>query len=205
LRQRIDKIWNRLDPNAKSNVKKARRKGVVIEEADSPETLRISYSLLQKVYSRIHVPLSNYTLFQATFDILRPKGMAKFFMARTENAYLGTSIILLYKDIVYGWYAGAIPEYSSYKAGDLLNWHILEWGAQNGYNSFDFGGAGKPDEPYGPRDFKAKFGGVLVNYGRNICVHSPQKLMISQIGYQVLRNLPFLNKRPKAAGDQMFE
>lgn len=204
LRQMIDRMWDRLDPNAKSNINKARRKGVVIEEAVSPETVRTSYGLLQEVYNRIHVPLAHYSLFQATFDILRPKGMVKFFMARTGDTYIGTSIVLLYKDIVYGWYAGAIHDYSSYKAGEMLNWHVLEWGAQNGYSSFDFGGAGKPDEEYGPRKFKAKFGGTLVNYGRNTCVHSPQRLRISRIGYQVLRNLPFVNKRLKASDDKMF-
>jgi serine/alanine adding enzyme len=191
LKQKTDRMWDRLDPNAKSNIKKARRKGVVIDEAISPETVRTSYGLLQEVYSRIHVPLAHYSLFQAAFDILRPKGMAKFFMARTGDTYIGTSIVLLYKDVVYGWYAGAIHEYSSHKAGEMLNWHIFEWGAQNGYSSFDFGGAGKPDEEYGPRQFKAKFGGTLVDYGRNTCVHAPQRLRISQYGYQLLRNLLF--------------
>lgn len=194
LRQTPDRMWDHLDPNVKSNVKKARRKGVVVEEAVSPEIVRISYSLLQEVYHRINVPLASYTLFQATFDILQPKGMAKIFMARTGDTYIGTSIVLLYKDVVYGWYAGALHEYSSYKASEMLNWHIMEWGSQNGYSCFDFGGAGKPDEHYGPRDFKAKFGGTLVNFGRNICVHSAQRMIISRIGYQVMRNLHFVNR-----------
>ena len=45
----------------------------------------------------------------------------------------------------------------------------------------DFGGAGKPDEPYGVRTFKAKYGGELVNYGRYVCVHSRGRLAISRI------------------------
>ena len=69
----------------------------------------------------------------------------------------------------------------------MLTWGILEWGAKNGYSLYDFGGAGKPDEKYGVRDFKAKFGGELVNFGRNICVHSPRLLKISKLGYQLLR------------------
>jgi lipid II:glycine glycyltransferase (peptidoglycan interpeptide bridge formation enzyme) len=187
LRQMPERMWNRLDPNARSNIKKARKKGLVVEEAVLPEIVRTSYSLLQEVYDRIRVPLADYSLFQAAFDILRPKGMAKFFMARTGDACIGTSIVLLYKDVVYGWYASASREYSSYKAGDLLNWHVLEWGAQNGYSSFDFGGAGKPDEDYGPRKFKAKFGGTLVNYGRNICVHAPSAFSISKRAYALMR------------------
>ena len=37
-------------------------------------------------------------------------------------------------------------------------WHTLDWGAEDGYSLNNFGGAGKPDEEYGVRDFKAKFG-----------------------------------------------
>jgi serine/alanine adding enzyme len=185
----VDEMWNRLDPNARSNVKKARRKGIVVEEAGSSETIQVAYHLLQQVYKRIRVPLTDASLFQAAFDVLQPKNMIKIFMARLEDKYIGTSIVLLYKDVIYGWYAGATQEYSSYKTGDLLNWHVLEWGAQHGFGSFDFGGAGKPDEDYGPRKFKAKFGGTLVNYGRNTRIHAPLFFQISKKAYAWTRLL----------------
>lgn len=187
LQRPVNEIWNDLDSNARSNVKKAKRKGVIVEEANSLETVQIAYSLLQEVYNRIQVPLADFSLFRATFEILQPQGMAKFFMARVEDAFVGTSIVLLYKDVVYAWYAGTVREYSSYKVGELLNWHVLEWGAQNSFSSFDFGGAGKPDKDYGPRKFKAKFGGTLINYGRNVCIHHPHLLKLSQWGYRLTR------------------
>ena len=81
----------------------------------------------------------------------------------------------------------AIRDYAKYKANDLLNWYVLEWGAKNGFKCFDFGGAGKPDQDYGPRRFKAKFNGTLVNYGRNTCVHHPLRLRFSEWGYEVYR------------------
>jgi lipid II:glycine glycyltransferase (peptidoglycan interpeptide bridge formation enzyme) len=65
-------------------------------------------------------------------------------------------------------------------------WHLLEWGANSEqYRVYDFGGAGKPDEEYGVRDFKAKFGGDLVNFGRNIFVHQPSLLKVSKLGYEL--------------------
>jgi serine/alanine adding enzyme len=189
LRRPVDEMWNSLDRNARSNVKKARRKGVIVEEASSLETVQVAYNLLQEVYGLIQAPLADFSLFQAAFEVLQPRDMARFFMARVEDVHIGTSVALLHKDVIYGWYAGAIREYSSYKAGDLLNWHALEWGNQNGFRVFDFGGAGKPDEDYGPRKFKAKFGGTLVNYGRNTCIHAPVRLKLSQAGYQLVRRV----------------
>jgi lipid II:glycine glycyltransferase (peptidoglycan interpeptide bridge formation enzyme) len=79
-------------------------------------------------------------------------------------------------------YADEVP-------GELLMWHILKWGAENGYRTYDFGGAGNPDEKYGVRDFKAKFGGRLVCFGRNTFVHDPALLRLSTFGYSLLRRL----------------
>ena len=72
---------------------------------------------------------------------------------------------------------------------ELLTWHVFAWSARNGYRLYDFGGAGKPDEEYGVRDFKAKFGGELVSYGRNVCVHAPVLLQASRLGYSLARRL----------------
>ena len=94
---------------------------------------------------------------------------------------------LLYKKKIYGWYRGFDLAFSRVTPNDQMVWHLLKWGAENGFHEFDFGGAGKPGEKYGPRAFKAKFGGALVSYGRSRYVHSPTRLMISKMGYQILR------------------
>jgi lipid II:glycine glycyltransferase (peptidoglycan interpeptide bridge formation enzyme) len=99
--------------------------------------------------------------------------MVRFSLARVGDVAAAVSVDLLYKDIAYGWYGGTDREYSSYMPNELLTWHILKWGAENGYRLYDFGGAGKPEEEYGVRDFKAKFGGELVSYGRDMYVHAP--------------------------------
>jgi lipid II:glycine glycyltransferase (peptidoglycan interpeptide bridge formation enzyme) len=161
--------------------------GVVVEEVTSFDKIPVVYATLAKVYEHIHIPLAPQSLFEASFEVLYPQGMIKLFMAKVEDACIGVAIRLLYKNVIYAWYAGAIRDYASYKANDLLNWHVLEWGAQNGFKCFNFGGAGKPDEDYGPRRFKAKFGGKLVNYGRNICVHAPVRLRLSEKVYNIAR------------------
>ncbi len=56
-----------------------------------------------------------------------------------------------------------------------------------GYATYDLGGAGWANEPYGVRDFKAKFRGELVSYGRYRKVYSPLKLTLAEEGYASLR------------------
>jgi lipid II:glycine glycyltransferase (peptidoglycan interpeptide bridge formation enzyme) len=158
-----------------------------IEEADDRSQVATCYNILQKTYATAHVPLADRSLFEAAFDVLHAKGMVKFLLGRVRDTYVAASVALLYKDVIYGWYRGFDRSWAEYLPNDVMVWHILKWGAENGYRTFDFGGAGRPDEKYGPRSFKAKFGGRLVNYGRNLCVHAPFRLRMSETAYHIAR------------------
>jgi lipid II:glycine glycyltransferase (peptidoglycan interpeptide bridge formation enzyme) len=65
----------------------------------------------------------------------------------------------------------------------------------HGYRIYDFGGAGRPGEPYGVRDFKAKFGGELVDFGRHSYVHSPGRLKLTNLAYRFYRKILWTPKR----------
>jgi hypothetical protein len=180
-------IWGAIRSNAKRNVRKARKSGVVIEEVKDEAGVAAAYAVLQQVYKRIQVPLPPRSLFQAAFEVLHPKEMIKFILAKVDGVTIGALTLLIYRGVVTYWYTGTLREFSSYRPSDFLVWHALELGSENGFHTFDFGGGGKPDETYGVRDFKAKFGGNLVNYGRNVRVHAPLRLQASELGYRFLR------------------
>jgi len=153
------------------------------------EELASWYAVLQKTYRRARVPLAERSLFEAAFDVLYPCGMIEFRVARVGGAYAAVSVELLYRGVIYGWYGGTDRHYGHLYPNELLTWHILEWGAEHGYRIYDFGGAGQPGEKYGVRDFKAKFGGQLVCYGRNTLIHAPTLLAMSKRGYQLYQRV----------------
>jgi serine/alanine adding enzyme len=187
LERPAEEIWSSVDGNVRTNVRKARRMGVAIKKVTVLDEVPAAYAVLASVYERIAVPLAPLSLFESAFDVLYPQGMIALFEAYVKDTCIGVAFRLLYKDVIYAWYAGSIMKYAKYKPNDLLNWHVLEWGAQNGFKYFDFGGAGKPGEDYGPRKFKSKFGGTVVNYGRNTCVHHPVAFQVSKYAYQIAR------------------
>ncbi len=182
-----DEMWSEIRSSARRNIRKARKLNVEIELIDDPDRIPDVYALLERVYQRIQVPLAHETFFQAAFETLYPQGMMEILVAKVDGVDIGVLTLLLYRGIVYYWYTGTLREYSACRAGDLLVWHTLEWGQQHGFHVLDFGGAGRPDEEYGVRDFKAKFGGKLVNYGRNVCVHAPLILRAGKVAYQFAR------------------
>ena len=173
LDQEEKEIWGQIHKDRRKNINRSVNKGVEIEVLEDREKLGEFYRLLVETYRTVKVPLSDISLFEAAYDILAKKGMAKFFLAKYEGRYIGARVVLTYKDFVYDWYAGAENKSLSLYPNEHLVWHILKWGRVAGYKWFDFGGAGKPDVPYGPREFKRRFGGELVNYGWYEGVHHP--------------------------------
>jgi serine/alanine adding enzyme len=192
LARPLDEIWQQVRSGARRNVRRARRSEVTIETIDNIDQIPRVYALLRAVYRRLQVPLPDISFFQSSFEILYPRGMFRILVAKARDVDIGALTLLLYKDIVIYWYTGTLREFSSHRAADFLVWYALQWGHDHRFRVFDFGGAGKPDEQYGVRDFKAKFGGDLVCYGRNTCVHAPLGLAVSKVGYQLYRRLVHL-------------
>lgn len=187
LNRPITEIWQSIRPNARRNIQKARKLDVRIEEINDTNGISVIYPILKRLYKRIQVPLPDLSLFHSAFEVLQPQGRLRLFLAKVNDIEIGALTLLIYKGVVTYWYTGTLRSYSSYRAADLLVWNSLELGNQNGFHTFDFGGGGRPEEKYGVRDFKAKFGGYLVNYGRNTCVHAPIRLKLSQQGYVLAR------------------
>lgn len=190
LKRSSEEIFMSIGARTRKNIRHGLNKGeVTIREVTRSEQIDVCYKLLSQTYQAAKVPLADRSLFDAAFDLLQPKKMIRFTLAYVRDAPAAVSIELLYKDVIYGWYGGMDRAYRRYVPNELLMWHILKWGSEDGYCLYDFGGAGRPDEEYGVRDFKAKFGGELVCYGRNTYIHQPRALWLSKQGYKVMRQL----------------
>lgn len=184
-----DALLQSFSRRTRKRIRRAIRQGkVTVEEIKQQDQVKLCYNLIHKSYMAAKVPLADLSMFEAAYEILYPRGIVKFLVSWAGDEAVAASAELLYKDTIYGWYGGVDRDFSEFVPNELLMWHILKWGADNGYRLYDFGGAGKPDEEYGVRDFKAKFGGELVCYGRNTLVHAPIKLSLSKAGYKSYRH-----------------
>ena len=185
LTKPIDELRKQLYKSKRQAVNKAKKVGVVVEEITNKKLIPIFYDLVKKSYMNSKVPFADISLFESAFDVLVPQKMCKFFLAQYKGGYIASTCFLCYNGLIFDWYGGVDRAFSKYRANELLEWHSLKWCAENGYRIFDFGGAGKPGEPYGPRKFKQEFGGNLVSYGRWKKVHSPIKRKIAETGFEL--------------------
>ncbi|MCR4432381.1 MAG: GNAT family N-acetyltransferase [Tepidanaerobacteraceae bacterium] len=187
-----ESVFRRIGARTKKNIKRTIKRGLVqIEEINELDKIDECYSLLLATYKRAALPLADISLFKAAYKILLPKGMLKITLARVDGQPAAVSFDLLFKNIMYGWYGGVDRRYKRFLPNELLTWKLLEWGCLNGYKIYDFGGAGRPGQKYGVRDFKAKFGGEEVNYGRFKNIHSKLLYYPIVVLYDLIRPILF--------------
>ena len=133
------------------------------------------------------MPLSGEDFFKGAVEILDRNKYLHAIGAFLNAELIGVRFVLCYKNLIYDWYAASKDEYLSCRPNDVLPWEIMKWGVNNGFDVFDFGGAGKPGIPYGVRDYKLKFGGQLVNFGRFVKVHNPLLMELGKMGLNLYR------------------
>lgn len=189
LTETKEEMLARLSKSRRRFIRKAIEKGVTIEELTDRGLISEFYELLLKTYKHAKIPLADISFFESAFDLLRSNNLIRFFLAKHNNEYIGGIMTPIYKGVITEWYVTGSRDHSKLYPSDLISWYPLEWGSEKGYDTFDFGGAGKPDEEYGVREFKKQFGGKLVSYGRYKKIYSPIKMRIAMDGFKAYRRL----------------
>lgn len=182
-------LWKEIHPTRRKQIKRASKRGISVQELKNIDNFNKSYQILREVYANAKLPIADKSMFEASFRILAPQEMVKYFGAFNNNEIIGLRYILVFRKTLYDWYAGSLRKYLDKYPNDLLPWEVFKWGKEHGYRTFDFGGAGIPNKPYGVRDYKKKFGGQLVNYGRFEKVHKPLSMQIGKLGFKLYKKI----------------
>jgi len=180
-------IFSKIHSGRKKNIRRAEKNGLTFNEVIKEDDFLECLELIVKTYKRIKLPIPEKAFFMISFKNLTAKGILKTFSATYDKKIIGTRLVLCYKGLIYDWYAGSDDLYLDKFTNDFLPWKIMEWGCLNNYQTFDFGGAGKPNKPYGVRDYKLKFGGELVNFGRFEKTHHPFLMKLGMFGFKIYK------------------
>lgn len=182
-------LWQEVHSKRRNEIRRAYKEGTRVEEVTSRAAVLECYAILQDVYEQARLPLPQEGLFLSAWQHSEDSVGLKVFAAINRDEIIGTMFTLYFRNCLYDWYAGSYRQHYKKYPNDLLPWEIFLWGKRNGFSVFDFGGAGKPGVPYGVRDFKKKFGGTMVNFGRYRKVHQPVKMRLAEYGFKTWRYL----------------
>lgn len=177
-----------LSTTKRRDVKLSKKEGAIITDTKSNTDISAYFELLNELYqTKIKTPLFPVEFFDKI--MLLPE--CHLFAIHLNNELIGGSLCVeMPEKVLYEWFVcGKDGKYKNIYPSTLATWAAIEYAAEHDFQYFDMMGAGKPDEGYGVRDFKAKFGGELVEHGRFIHINQP---VLYAIGKQAIK---FLKKR----------
>ena len=146
-------------------VRKSLEGGAEAVVSTSPAEVEAFYSILKETYRRkVRRPLPSKAFFLKFME----SGLGVYILVRYKGSIIGGIMCPVHgRDTLYEWYvAGEDGKHPGIYPSVLATWSAIDYAAANEIGIFDFMGAGRPDESYGVREFKARFGGTEVEYGR---------------------------------------
>ena len=162
--------------------------GLQIDDFERERMVHEYYQVLKNLYkTKVKTPLFPESFFQA----LAKHPDARFLLTELNGKIIGGTVCVAQEDkCLYEWFAcGEDGVYPHVFPSCYATYAGIRYAAEHNMPRFDMMGAGKPDEAYGVRDFKAKFGGKEVEYGRFLCVTKPLLYNMGVIGVKLLKKL----------------
>lgn len=180
-------VMDAMGKSRKRDIKVTMRDGAELVECPTKEEISAYYLILKDLYkTKIKTPLFSEQFFQ----ILNEKEYGKLILVRFNGIIVGGTVCVgLNGTPLYEWFVcGEDGAYKNIHASTLATFGGIQYAFSNGYPVFDMMGAGKPNDGYGVRDFKAKFGGELVENGRFVSVLNPILYKVGEIGVKILKH-----------------
>ena len=159
-----------------------------ISDLEREQVVREYYAILEKLYkTKVKTPLFPVEFF---LELSKHKD-ARFLLTELNSKIIGGTVCVAQEGkCLYEWFAcGEDRVYSHVFPSCYATYAGIRYAAEHNMPRFDMMGAGKPDEAYGVRDFKAKFGGKEVEHGRFLCVTKPLLYNMGVIGVKILKKL----------------
>ena len=178
----VDPEADNLSDNRRRQLKKST---AVVTEAGNENDIREWYQVLAQLYrTKVKTPLWPESFFVEAFR----QGISRFLLVKHDNRIIGGSMIVADDRCAYEWYeCGLNAEYKDQYPSVLATCAGIQFARTNALPRYDMMGAGEPDVPYGVRDFKAEFGGQLVEHGRFLAIRHPLLYRLGSLGVRFLK------------------
>lgn len=161
----LDAIESKLGKSRKRDIRTSLRDGAEFGEAVSLQEVDDLYAILEQLYfKKVKTPLFPLAFFEKLYQ----SSWGKVFVVRFQGRIVGGTVCVCGDGVVYEWFAcGEDGISKTVFPSTLATYAGIRYAAENRFQRFDMMGAGSPnDGGYGVRDFKSKFGGQLVEFGR---------------------------------------
>ncbi len=182
----LENAKKRMSSSKIRQVKKSLKAGAEVREANTQSEVEAYYTILQDLYKKkVKTPLPKLSFFSTLWS----QKAAVFLLVFYKEEVIGGIVFPVFGTLaIYEWYVcGKDGVYKNIYPSILATWSAIEYACKHQIERFDFMGAGKPEEDYGVREFKSKFGGELVEHGRFIYIANPVLYRLGKKAVNVLK------------------
>lgn len=177
------------------DIKTSFRDGAVVIDNPTIEQVREYYAILKNLYTtKVKTPLFPFSFFEKLYKhkdgrfILVGKTNENEDQNESVEIIGGTVCVAQEGRCLYEWFvAGRDGEWKSIFPSSVATYAGIRYAAEHNMPRFDMMGAGTPNEAYGVRDFKARFGGELVEHGRFRFIAKPLLYRLGTLGVAWLK------------------
>ena len=182
----VEIVDKNLGKSRKRDIRTTIRDGVTPVLNPTIEQVKEYYEILRELYTtKVKTPLFSWNFFEQLYHTAN----GRFILTEYQGKIIGGTVcVVLPNKAVYEWFVcGVDGVYEHIFPSSYATYLGIRYAAENGCQIFDMMGAGKPEETYGVRDFKARFGGELVEHGRYLCICKPLLYWIGKMGVKIMK------------------
>lgn len=187
-----EETWRRISKSKKRQIKQSLKQGAKIIEPENIDQVKEYYLILKNLYkTKVKKPLASWEFFKSFFEFSTKSEIGKYLFVRYDKKIIGGIMCPITPGkVIYEWYiCGLDGKYKGIYPSVLATWAAIDYACKNGFDYFDFMGAGSPDKDYGVREFKSKFGGELVNFGRFERINNKFLYFLGKAGLNILKKI----------------
>lgn len=179
-------IEDNLSKSRKRDIRVSFRDGVTVINKPSIEQVRSYYTILADLYqTKVKLPLFPLEFFERLYEL----ESSRFLLVEYNGEIFGGTVCVCQQDkTMFEWFVcGKDGLVKNIFPSEVATYAGLLCSVDDNCAKFDMMGAGSPNVKYGVRDFKAKFGGQLVEYGRYLCVLNKLSYSLGKLGVKLLK------------------
>ena len=170
-------------------IKKGTGLGAKITAPENIDQVREFYDILFNLYKyKVKKPLPPWDFFEQFYIMSKEGRLGIIRLVQCEGKIVGGILSPVTPGkTIYEWYVcGLDQQYKEVHPSVLATWAALEYAVEHDIPRFDFMGVGIPEREYGVREFKSRFGGEMVNFGRFARINHKYYYAVAEVGYNLL-------------------
>ena len=186
-------IWKDISESRRRQIRLGLKNDTKTEKPKNIKEVEQFYTLLVQLYKeKVKKPLPDWSFFNAFYQESKKGSLGIIRLVKSaDNKVIGGILAPVTPCLtVYEWYVvGMDKEFKKSYPSVLATWAAIQIALENNFRHFDFMGLVVPHKEYGVRDFKSKFGGQWVNYGRFARRNNKFFYLVAEMGYNLLRQI----------------